>query len=87
MSKSTGNSLTLKEGVDKFGADATRVALADAGDGIEDANFDEKNANAAILRLFTLIEWCQVMLPFFFFLFSFRRTDCMCFFYYYCYCY
>lgn len=60
MSKSTGNSLTLKEGVFKFGADATRIALADAGDGIEDANFDEKNANAAILRLHTLIEWCQV---------------------------
>ncbi|KAF8317942.1 leucyl-tRNA synthetase [Clavulina sp. PMI_390] len=61
MSKSTGNSLTLKEGVEKFGADATRIALADAGDGIEDANFDEKNANAAILRLHTLIEWCQDM--------------------------
>lgn len=60
MSKSTGNSLTLKEGVVKFGADATRIALADAGDGIEDANFDEKNANAAILRMHTLIEWCQV---------------------------
>ena len=73
MSKSTGNSLTLKEGVDKFGADATRVALADAGDGIEDANFDEKNANAAILRLFTLIEWCQVMLPFFSFSFFFSE--------------
>lgn len=60
MSKSTGNSLTLKESVLKFGADATRIALADAGDGIEDANFDEKNANAAILRLHTLIEWCEV---------------------------
>ena len=60
MSKSTGNSLTLKEGVDKFGADATRIALADAGDGIEDANFDEKVANAAILRMHTLIEWCTV---------------------------
>ena len=60
MSKSTGNSLTLKESVEKFGADATRLALADAGDGIEDANFDEKNANASILRLHTLVEWCQV---------------------------
>lgn len=60
MSKSTGNSLTLNESVKKFGSDATRIALADAGDGIEDANFDEKNANAAILRLHTLIEWCTV---------------------------
>lgn len=58
MSKSTGNSLSLRQAVDKFGADATRVSLADAGDGIEDANFEEKTANANILRLHTLIEWC-----------------------------
>lgn len=60
MSKSTGNSLTLRQAIDKFGADATRLTLADAGDGIEDANFEEKTANAAILRVHTLIEWCQV---------------------------
>lgn len=60
MSKSTGNSLTLRDSLDKFGADATRLALADAGDGIEDANFEEKTANAAIMRLYTLIEWCEV---------------------------
>ncbi|KAI5118474.1 hypothetical protein M0805_003735 [Coniferiporia weirii] len=62
MSKSTGNSLTLREAVEKFGADATRTALADAGDGIEDANFDEKNANANILRLYTLKDWCEEMI-------------------------
>ncbi|KAL5525184.1 CDC60 [Sanghuangporus sanghuang] len=62
MSKSTGNSLTLREAVEKFGADATRIALADAGDSIEDANFDEKNANANILRLHTLIDWCEEMI-------------------------
>jgi leucyl-tRNA synthetase len=60
MSKSKGNTLTLREGVQKFGADATRLALADAGDGIEDANFDEKTANANILRVHTLIGWCEV---------------------------
>ena len=60
MSKSTGNSLTLRQGVEKFGADATRLALADAGDGIEDANFDEKTANANILRVHTLLGWCEV---------------------------
>lgn len=59
MSKSTGNFLTLEQCVEKFGADASRVALADAGDTIEDANFDEANANAAILRLTTLKEWCE----------------------------
>jgi len=63
MSKSTGNSLTLRQSIDKFGADASRLTLADAGDGIEDANFEEKTANAAILRLHTLIEWCEVGFP------------------------
>ncbi|ODQ82527.1 hypothetical protein BABINDRAFT_169801 [Babjeviella inositovora NRRL Y-12698] len=59
MAKSTGNFMTLEQIVEKFGADASRIALADAGDTVEDANFDESNANAAILRLFTLKEWCE----------------------------
>ena len=59
MSKSTGNFLTLSEAVKKFGADATRIALADAGDGIEDANFEEKGANGAIMRMHTLKEWIE----------------------------
>jgi len=62
MSKSKGNSLTLRQSVEKFGADATRLALADAGDGIEDANFEEKNANANILRIHTMLSWCEVSL-------------------------
>lgn len=62
MSKSTGNSLSLRQSVEKFGADASRVSLADAGDGIEDANFEEKTANANILRFHTLIDWCADMM-------------------------
>ena len=61
MSKSKGIILTMKEAVEKFGASATRLSLADAGDGIEDANFDEQTANANILRLHTLINWCEEM--------------------------
>ncbi|KAJ7434072.1 hypothetical protein FB451DRAFT_1312782 [Mycena latifolia] len=61
MSKSTGNSLSLREAINKFGADATRLSLADAGDGVEDANFDEKSANANILRVHTLVLWCEDM--------------------------
>ncbi|KAF7297088.1 hypothetical protein MIND_00941700 [Mycena indigotica] len=61
MSKSKGNSLTLREAINKFGADATRLSLADAGDGVEDANFDEKSANANILRVHTLVLWCEEM--------------------------
>ncbi|KAI9832445.1 MAG: cytosolic leucyl tRNA synthetase [Phylliscum demangeonii] len=59
MSKHTGNFLTLDETVRKYGADATRIALADAGDGVEDANFEESVANSTILRLYTLKEWCE----------------------------
>ncbi|CUS12596.1 unnamed protein product [Tuber aestivum] len=61
MSKHTGNFLTLEETVKKYGADAARIAFADAGDGVEDANFEEKVSNAAILRLYTLKEWCEDM--------------------------
>ena len=59
MSKSTGNFLTLADAVQKFGADATRIALADAGDGIEDANFEETVANSNILRMYELRTWCE----------------------------
>lgn len=63
MSKSTGNFMTLKQCIDKYGCDATRFALADAGDLLDDANFDDKVANATILKLFTLEEWIQKYTP------------------------
>ncbi|CEG77935.1 Putative Leucine-tRNA ligase [Rhizopus microsporus] len=59
MSKSTGNFMTMSDAISKYGADATRFALADAGDSIEDANFEDATANAAILRLYTLLEWSE----------------------------
>lgn len=59
MSKSTGNFMTLFEACDEFSADATRIALADAGDGLEDANFLKDTANAAILRLTLLLEFAR----------------------------
>ncbi|KAL1875957.1 hypothetical protein VTK73DRAFT_9668 [Phialemonium thermophilum] len=62
MSKSTGNFLTLRQAIEKFGADATRLALAEAGDGIEDANFEETVANASILRLYELRKWSKEVL-------------------------
>lgn len=59
MSKSTGNFLTLHDMVEKYGADASRIALADAGDGVTDANLEEDVADNNILRLFTLREWME----------------------------
>lgn len=41
MSKSEGNFLTLRDSIGKYGVDATRLALADSGDSLDDANFDE----------------------------------------------
>uniref|UniRef100_A0A8D0DXC2 Leucine--tRNA ligase, cytoplasmic n=1 Tax=Salvator merianae TaxID=96440 RepID=A0A8D0DXC2_SALMN len=62
MSKSTGNFLTLSEAVEKFSADGMRLALADAGDTVEDANFVEAMADAGLLRLYNWIEWVKEML-------------------------
>ncbi|KAI9279652.1 leucyl-tRNA synthetase [Sporodiniella umbellata] len=62
MSKSTGNFMTMSDAIIKYGADATRFALADAGDSGEDANFEDSTANAAILRLHTLLEWTEEQL-------------------------
>lgn len=57
MSKSEGNFLTMRECISKYGVDATRLTLADAGDGLDDANFDELVANSSILRLFVFDKW------------------------------
>src|SRR5690606_14098446 len=43
-------------------ADAARIALADAGDSISDANFDEDVADNSILRMYTIREWCEEMM-------------------------
>nr|XP_027198028.1 leucine--tRNA ligase, cytoplasmic-like [Dermatophagoides pteronyssinus] len=55
MSKQTGNFLSLEASVCEFGADATRVALADAGDSCEDANFERQTAVSAIMKLYNLL--------------------------------
>jgi len=59
MSKSTGNFRTLRQAIEEFSADATRFALADAGDGIDDANFVFEKANKAILDLTQEIAWYE----------------------------
>lgn len=51
MSKSQGNFIMLHEAIAKWSADATRFALADAGDSLEDANFEQDIADNTILRL------------------------------------
>ena len=46
-----GNFKTLAEAVQEYTADGMRLALADAGDGMEDANFVHGTADKGILRL------------------------------------
>jgi leucyl-tRNA synthetase len=62
MSKSLGNFITLRQSLETFGTDATRVALADAGDSLDDGNFEDETANAAILKLFTFESWVKKQL-------------------------
>ena len=62
MSKSTGNFMTLSDAMDSFSADGMRLALADSGDSVEDANFVSTTADAGILKLYTLIEWTKEVL-------------------------
>ena len=38
----------------------TRLALADAGDGLEDANFMSEMADAGLLKLHSELEWIKV---------------------------
>ncbi|XP_010458258.1 PREDICTED: leucine--tRNA ligase, cytoplasmic [Camelina sativa] len=62
MSKSTGNFRTLRQAIEEFSATATRFSLADAGDGVDDANFVFETANAAILRLTKELTWMEEVL-------------------------
>lgn len=57
MSKSKGNFLMMNETIEKYSADATRFACADAGDSLDDANFSRESAEAAILSLITEDGW------------------------------
>eukprot|EP00761_Pharyngomonas_kirbyi_P012040 gb/GECH01012067.1/.p1 GENE.gb/GECH01012067.1/~~gb/GECH01012067.1/.p1 ORF type:complete len:1036 (+),score=292.95 gb/GECH01012067.1/:1-3108(+) len=59
MSKNKGNFFLLRECIDRYSADATRFALADAGDGMDDANFVEETANSAILRFTNLFGFAE----------------------------
>lgn len=57
LSKSSGNFLGVDDCIKQFGADPTRLTLAEAGDGLDDANFDSLFANAVLLKLYVLEKW------------------------------
>ena len=57
MSKSKGNFLMMNNTIEKYTADATRLACADAGDSLDDANFDRSTADSAVLTLVAEDAW------------------------------
>eukprot|EP00568_Trieres_chinensis_P011970 CAMPEP_0183296168 /NCGR_PEP_ID=MMETSP0160_2-20130417/3842_1 /TAXON_ID=2839 ORGANISM="Odontella Sinensis, Strain Grunow 1884" /NCGR_SAMPLE_ID=MMETSP0160_2 /ASSEMBLY_ACC=CAM_ASM_000250 /LENGTH=1111 /DNA_ID=CAMNT_0025457759 /DNA_START=149 /DNA_END=3484 /DNA_ORIENTATION=+ len=57
MSKSKGNFLMMNDTVNKYSADATRFACADAGDSLDDANFSRETADSAIVSLVNEETW------------------------------
>ena len=57
MSKSKGNFLMMNDTVNKYSADATRFACADAGDSLDDANFSRETADSAIISLSNEETW------------------------------
>ena len=59
MSKSLGNFYTIKDVCRDFGADASRIALANAGDTLNDANVLLKEIDEAILKLSALEMWIK----------------------------
>ena len=62
MSKSKGNFYTLENIVKDYGADASRFALADCGDGMDDANFVLEIADSAVNRIFIFEKFVQFVL-------------------------
>ncbi|XP_071703919.1 leucine--tRNA ligase, cytoplasmic-like [Rutidosis leptorrhynchoides] len=51
--------MTLKQACEEYSSDAVRFALADAGDGLDDANFAVDTANAAIIKLTNELWWME----------------------------
>ncbi|SCU68164.1 leucyl-tRNA synthetase, putative [Trypanosoma equiperdum] len=62
MSKSKGNFMTLEEAINEYGSDATRLACADAGDTLDDANFVRETATGFIMKLTTVIDGSEELL-------------------------
>ena len=62
MSKHLGNFYTMNEVATMFGADSTRLALASAGDLLEDANVEIENIDKSILKIFILQNWIEKQL-------------------------
>lgn len=59
MSKQKGNFILMYDMVERYGADASRVMLACAGDGLADANAVLDEADKAVLKITTFESWLK----------------------------
>jgi len=62
MSKSKGNFFTLNDIIAKYTADSVRLACANSGDTLEDANFEENVANNALLKMTVMLDSWKAMM-------------------------
>jgi len=62
MSKSKGNFYTLTDIIRDYGCDASRIALADCGDGLDDANFVTEIADSSVNRLYSFENFLKIVL-------------------------
>jgi leucyl-tRNA synthetase len=62
MSKQLGNFMTVADLIIEYGCDASRIAIADCGDGLDDANFVTEIANSAINRLYSFENFLKAVI-------------------------
>jgi leucyl-tRNA synthetase len=62
MSKNKGTFRTVDDIIKDYGADASRLALADCGDGNDDANFLAELANSNINRLYSFENFLKALI-------------------------
>lgn len=60
MSKSEGNFITVEQAVKDYGITILRLCIADAGDSVNDANFNARNVEPYTKHLYSYIKWYEI---------------------------
>ena len=61
MSKQKGNFVAVEEIIKDYSADTVRLAMANSGDTLETANFDQTVCNKAVLTLAVFLETMKAL--------------------------
>jgi len=62
MSESKGNFLTVNDLIELYGADASRITLADCGDSLDDANFLREISNLSVNKLYSFENFVKILI-------------------------